>query len=55
MSTGGPDPNRLTDADPEVARGELGDPGATRFGMPSWAILLLVVVIAALFLAVAIF
>ena len=48
MSTGGPDPNRTGDTDREVARGDMGDPGSTRFGLSSGWILLIVLVIAAL-------
>lgn len=48
MSTGGPDPNREDESDLEVARGDMGDPGSTRFGLSSGWILLIVLVIAAL-------
>ena len=55
MSTGGPDPNRTDDADREGARGELGDPASTRYGLSSGAILLIVLALTALVLGVALF
>jgi hypothetical protein len=47
----GPDPNRYTPTDPEVAPeerrqgGDIGDTGTTRLGLTSWGIALLVVVL----------
>jgi hypothetical protein len=55
MSTGGPDPNRVDDVDIDVAQGHLGDPRSARFGLPSWAIMLIALVIAALMVALVIF
>jgi len=55
MSTGGPDPNRVDDVDIDVAQGHLGDPRSARFGMPSWVIMLIALVIAALVVALVVF
>jgi hypothetical protein len=48
----GPDPNRNFDTDREITRAELeqggglGDPKSSRLGLSSWAIVVLVVVLA---------
>ncbi len=55
MSTGGPDPNREDQADIDIAQGHLGDPRSSRLGMPSWAIMLIALVIAALMVALVVF
>lgn len=55
MSSGGPDPNRLHDADPDVAHGHIGDPSASRLGLSSWVIVVLVLLITLAFLGVAYF
>ena len=49
MSTGGPDPNRDPPPDGEIARGNIGNESAGRFGMPSMLVGILVVAIAAAF------
>jgi hypothetical protein len=41
----GPDPNRWPDTDPEAAGGNLGDVPSTRFGLSSWIIAALVVIL----------
>lgn len=55
MSTGGPDPNRDDETDIDVAQGHIGDPRSARFGMPSWVIALIALVIAALMVALVVF
>jgi hypothetical protein len=50
MSTGGPDPNRDPPPNPEVARGNIGNEGAGRFGMPSMLVGILVVAITVAFI-----
>ncbi|HEX2202749.1 MAG TPA: hypothetical protein VHG91_05615 [Longimicrobium sp.] len=55
MSTGGPDPNRLDESDPDVAHGRIGDPSASRLGLSSGVIVVIVLLVALAFLAVAYF
>lgn len=46
----GPDPNRVQDRDPETRGGEMGNLGSTRFNLPSWATVLIIVVVTAVVL-----
>lgn len=49
----GPDPNRVTESDPDVK--EMGDPPFGRLFLPSWATALLAVLIALGVIAVMVF
>lgn len=51
----GPDPNRWSPVDPETTGEELGNPGTTRFKLPSWGTALIVLAIAAFLLGVFLF
>jgi hypothetical protein len=52
----GPDPNRWQPTDPDLSPkeeeegGGLGDPSSTRLGLPSWTIVVLAVLVAAVVL-----
>ncbi len=48
----GPDPNRWTPTDPETTEGEMGNPGSTRFNLPSTVTALVAAAIAIALLAV---